>query len=166
MNTLGVFQCLISLQLSSIISPSLQSLDHLFIFLSFHRGHRGIFLLGPELDQLITRAGVDAADAGAGDTAGGGSGVYSTNTAAEIVSPYINVGPLNDEDKLSITQSLLARYTKRFSSEQMDMFLSNPGALHNTIPNMIPLSHVTAHFLTSNVLITHYLSCMCLLLLC
>ena len=88
--------------------------------------HRHIVVLwvclGPELDQLIARAGVASVSASAN------GGDDSTNSCEEIVSPYIHVGPLNDEDKLSIAQSLLARYTKQFSSDQMDIFLSNPGA--------------------------------------
>jgi hypothetical protein len=41
---------------------------------------------------------------------------------------FVEVGPLNDSDRRSIADSLLQRHTKRFSPEQMQLFLSNPGS--------------------------------------
>jgi hypothetical protein len=62
---------------------------------------------GPELDSLISCAKADPLD-------------HS--------SPLVAVGPLNDSDRQSIADALLLRHTKRFSPEQMQLFLSNPGS--------------------------------------
>ena len=47
---------------------------------------------------------------------------------SDQLSPFVEVGPLNDCDRRSIAESLLLRHTKRFSPEQMQLFMSNPGS--------------------------------------
>jgi hypothetical protein len=62
---------------------------------------------GPELDSLIACAKAEPSDPS---------------------TPFVTVGPLNDNDRQSIADALLLRHTKRFSSEQMQLFMSNPGS--------------------------------------
>jgi hypothetical protein len=62
---------------------------------------------GQELDMLMTCAKTDRLDES---------------------SPFVTVGPLNDIDRQSIADALLLRHTKRFSPEQMQLFMSNPGS--------------------------------------
>jgi hypothetical protein len=47
---------------------------------------------------------------------------------SDHLSPFVEVGPLNDSDRRSVADSLLQRHTKRFSPEQMQLFMSNPGS--------------------------------------
>jgi hypothetical protein len=47
---------------------------------------------------------------------------------SDSLTPFIEVGPLNEADRLSIADALLLRHTKRFSAEQMQLFMNNPGS--------------------------------------
>jgi hypothetical protein len=63
---------------------------------------------GPELDGLIECA--------------------RQTGSSDHSSPFVSIGPLNDSDRQSIADALLLRHTKRFSPEQMQLFMSNPGS--------------------------------------
>jgi tetratricopeptide (TPR) repeat protein len=68
--------------------------------------------------------------------------------------PCFKIGPLSSVDSQSITERLLQRHTKRFSSSQMQVFLSNSGS-KNPLWLSMAMSRLTQHaqFETLNALI-------------